>query len=71
MHCNGKTYFRNRSEAYAITMMNKMMNIMMNIPLLSHLLQYDYSQYNRTGRLQSIKLKRFIENFFQFVLCHY
>ena len=28
---NGKTYFRNRSEAYAITMMNKMMNIMMNM----------------------------------------
>ena len=35
---NGKTYFRNRSEAYAITMMNKMMNIMMNMMMMMMLL---------------------------------
>ena len=31
---NGKTYFRNRSEAYAITIMNIMMNMMMMMMLL-------------------------------------
>ena len=35
---NGKTYFRNRSEAYAITMMNKMMNIMMNMMMMMMML---------------------------------